>query len=59
MKTCAIVQKKRGTICSYKSIHDLGRGDLGDGIVVDTGIFVRIGKLSEIVQIGPKLFKLA
>ena len=58
MKTCAIVQKKRGTICSYKSIHDLGRGDLGDGIVVDTGIFVRIGNLSEIVQIGPKLFKL-
>ena len=59
MKTCAIVQKKRGTICSYKTIHDLGRGDLGDGIVVHSGIFVRIGNLSEIVQIGPKLFKLA
>ena len=59
MKTCAIVQKKWGTICSYKTIHDLGRGDLGGGIVVDTGIFVRIGNLSEIVQIGPKLFKLA
>ena len=57
MKTCAIVQKKRGTICSYKTIHELGRGDLGDGIV-DTGIFVQIRNLSEIIQIGPKLFKL-
>ena len=52
MKTCAIVQKKRGTICSYKTIHDLGRGDLGDGIVVHTGIFVRVGNFLKLFKLG-------